>query len=232
MCENEQSEHNELVLLEQKYEEILSSDPKSNAFCQLADVLCKQGKVDKATGVLIRGLSHNKNNVTARFMLGMIYYDRWLIDQAKKEMEIVLEITPDNIEAAKLLSEIFKSEDNLQKALSTLEGVYVFHRTDSTLSDEIDQIRKLISEKELEQSGRAFETPIESRKINHVRLEEPLIDRELNTETMFNLYLEQGQYDQARKIIDKIYQDEDQKKSAIEKLEKTKLNKMNTSAGF
>lgn len=232
MCQNEHNPDNELLVLEQKYEEILSANPSSNAFCQLADVLCKQGKVDKATGVLIRGLSHNKNNVTARFMLGKIYYDRWLIEQAKKEMEIVLEITPDNIEAAKLLSQIYKSEEKLDKALGTLEGAYVFHRDDSGLADEIDQIRNLIAEKDQELSSQAFETPIASRKIHEVNIDDSITNSEVYTETMFNLYLEQGQYDQARKIIDKVYFDEVQKKSAIEKLEKTKLNKMNDSAGF
>ena len=232
MCENKQKEDKELELLEQKYEEILLVDPKSNTFCQLADVLCKQGKVDKATGVLVRGLSHNKNNVTARFMLGNIYYDRWLIEQAKKEMEIVLEITPDNIEAAKLLSQIYKSEDKLDKALSVLEGAYVFKRDDSGLAEEITQIKDLISEKDSEQSSRVFETPIDSRKINEVKIEDSLVNSELHTETMFNLYLEQGQYDLALEIIDKIYPNEIQKKMAIEKLEKTKLNKMNNSAGF
>ncbi len=232
MCQNKQQKDNELQLLEQKYEEILTNDPKSNAFCQLADVLSKQGKEDKAIGVLIRGLSHNKNNVTARFMLGNIYYDRWFIEQAKKEMEMVLEITPDNLHAAKLLAEIYNSEDKLDKALSTLEGSYVFHKNDSVLMKEIDKIKKLISEKEREQSSRAFETPIESRNVHEISIVNSIDNAEVYTETMFNLYLEQGLYDQARKIIDRIYSDEVQKKSAIEKVEKTKLNKMNNSAGF
>ncbi len=147
-------------------------------------------------------------------------------------MEMVLEITPDNVNAAKLLAEIYKSEDNFDKALCTLEEAYVFHRDDSSLAEEIRQVKKHISQKEYEESSRVFETPIESRKVNHIRLEEALTHGELNTETMFNLYLEQGEYDLAREIIDKIYSDEVQRKSAIEKLEKTKLNKINNSAGF
>ena len=232
MCQNKQKEDDELQLLEQKYEEILTNDPKSNTFCQLADVLHKQGKEDKAIGVLIRGLSHNKNNVTARFMLGNIYYDRWLIEQAKKEMEAVLEITPDNLDAAKLLAEIYNSEDKQDKALSILEGLYVFHRNDSGLLDEINKIKNIVSEKERQLSSKAFETPIESRKLHKIGIDKSTENNEVYTETMFNLYLEQGLYEQARKMVDKIYSDELQKKSAIEKLEKTKLNKMNHSAGF
>ncbi len=232
MCQNEQKDNNELAHLEKKYEEILSSDPTSNTFSQLADILCKQGKVDKAIGVLIQGLTHNKNNVTARFMLGKIYYDRWLIEQAKKEMEKVLEISPDNVEAAKLLSQIYTSEDKFDKALSTLEGAYVFHRDDSMLADEINKIETLISEKQSEKSGRVFETPIESRKIHQVQADESIAGNEIYTETMLELCIEQGEYDTAREIIDKIYANESDRNSAIEKLEKTKLNKMNNFAGF
>ena len=232
MCQKDHNKNNELVILEQKYEEILSAEPKSNTFCQLADVLCKQNKVDKAIGVLIRGLGHNKNNVTARFLLGKIYYDRWLVEQAKKEMERVLELTPDNLEAAKLLSQIYISEDKLSRALETLEGAYVFHTDDNVLLDEINEIKNLISKNELELSSRAFETPIESRKINEVRIDDSVTNSEVYTETMFNLYMEQGEYNKAREVADKIYLDEGQRNSAIEKLEKTKLNKMNNSAGF
>ncbi len=232
MCQSKHNEEGELALLEKKYEEILSSDPTSNTFSQLADILCKQGKVDKAIGVLVQGLVHNKNNATARFMLGKIYYDRWLIEQAKKEMEKVLEISPDNVEAAKLLSQIYRSEDMLDKALTTLEGVFVFHRDDNILADEINQINASISEKESEQVSRVFETPIESRKINEVKLNDSTSKDELYTETMLSIYIEQGEYDMAREVIEKIYDDESQRNSAIEKLKKTKLNKMNSFAGF
>lgn len=232
MCQKDYNEDNELVILEQKYEEILSAEPKSNTFCQLADVLCKQNKVDKAIGVLIRGLGHNKNNVTARFLLGKIYYDRWLIEQAKKEMEKVLELTPDNLEAAKLLSQIYKSEDKYIKALETLEGAYVFHTDDNDLVCEINEIKKINSKNELELSSRAFETPIGSRKVSEIKIDDSAIKSEVYTETMFNLYMELGEYDKAREVAYNIYPDEAQRNSAIEKLEKTKLNKMNNSAGI
>ncbi|MCZ6685883.1 MAG: tetratricopeptide repeat protein, partial [Candidatus Dadabacteria bacterium] len=104
MSGKENMEDHELAELEKKYEDILSEDPESNTFSLLANVLYRQGKTDKAIGVLIRGLGYNKNNVTARFLLGKIYYERWMINQAKKEMEKVLQYSPQNLEAAKLLS--------------------------------------------------------------------------------------------------------------------------------
>jgi len=229
---NEQTDKNKLLDLEQKYESVLSSEPGSNTFCLLADVQYRLGKVDKATGVLIRGLGNNKNNVTARFLLGKIYYERWLIDKAKKEVEKVLELAPDNLEAAKLLSQIYRSEDNLSKALETLEAAHVFHLEDAESVENINSIKKEITDMEIQSSRKAFETPLESRKVNKIGTDDTSRSEELYTETMLNLYLQQGQYDKAIETIERLYENEEEKNAAIENLGKTKLNKMNAAAGF
>jgi hypothetical protein len=49
---------------------------------------------------------------------------------------------------------------------------------------------------------------------------------------MANLYIEQGQYDKAREVLEKIFTNETERNLAIEKLEETKLNKMNLTAGL
>lgn len=231
MSANNPANSEELLNLEQKYEAMLDSEPESNSFCLLADVQYRLGKVDKATGVLIRGLGYNKNNVTARFLLGKIYYERWLIDQAKKEMEKVLLLSPDNLGAAKLLSEIYISEENLPKALETLEAAYVFHTDNAETIENINRIKSELSEIEAESSRKIFETPIASRKVNRLEMNNKPAD-EPYTETMLKLYIEQGQFDKARETIEHLYESREEKNAAIDKLEKTKLNKMNAAAGF
>lgn len=232
MSQIKQTNPERLLDLEQKYEEVLSSDPTSKAFCILAEVQYKLGKIDKATGVLIRGLSHNKNNTTARLLLGKIYYERWLIDQAKKEMEKVLELSPDNLEAGKLVSEIYQSEDNHKKALEILEEVYVFHSNNNDLINDIHELREEVSKKEGESQIHVFQTPINSRKVNEIKMEDLPSSGELYTEVMLNLYIEHGEFDKARDTIEYLYKSEEEKRAAIEKLDKTKLNKVNLSAGF
>jgi tetratricopeptide (TPR) repeat protein len=231
MSLNNQVDSEELLNLEHKYEAMLASEPESNSFCLLADVQYRLGKVDKATGVLIRGLGYNKNNVTARFLLGKIYYERWLIDQAKKEMEKVLLLSPDHLGAAKLLSEIYTSEENLPKALETLEAAFVFHTDDAETIEKINRIKSELTEIEAEASTKAFETPFASRKVNRVEANNSPADTPY-TETMLKLYIEQGQFDKARETIDHLYETMEEKNAAIDKLEKTKLNKMNAAAGF
>jgi len=221
----------ELSILEQKYEAVLASEPESNSFCLLADVQYRLGKIDKATGVLIRGLGYNKNNVPARFLLGKIYYERWLIDQAKKEMAKVLDLSPDHLGAAKLLSEIYSSEENLPKALEALEAAYVFHTDDTETIERINKIKSELSELEAKSSRKVFETPVGSRKVTRVEMNNKP-NFEPYTETMLKLYIEQGQFDKARETIECLYESWEEKNAAIDKLEKTKLNKMNAAAGF
>jgi len=232
MSGKENIDDHELKELEKKYERILSQEPESNTFCLLANVLYRQGKTDIAIGVLIRGLGYNKNNVTARFMLGKIYYERWMIEQAKKEMEKVLQNAPENLEAARLLAQIYKSEDKLDKALETLNVAYTFHSEDEDVLLEREEIKKEISKMEAILSKQVFETPAGSRKIKGMEIDNPSIGEEVYTETMANLYIEQGQYDKARDVLEKIFTNETERNLAIEKLEESKLNKMNLTAGF
>ncbi len=232
MSGKENMEDHELAELGEKYENILSEDPKSNTFSLLANVLYRQGKTDKAIGVLIRGLGYNKNNVTARFLLGKIYYERWMINQAKKEMEKVLQYSPQNLEAAKLLSQIYRSENKWDKALQTLSVAYSFHSSDENVVVEMKEIKKEISKKEAKLSKQVFETPAGSRKIKGMEIDDSSKNEEVYTETMANLYIEQGQYDKAREVLEKIFTNETERNLAIEKLEETKLNKMNLTAGL
>ena len=121
MAGDNHSTEDELVRFEEKYARILSEDPSSVTFIFLAQVLHKQGKVDKAIKVLINGLKYNRNSVTGRFLLGKIYYDRWLIEQAKREFNAVIELAPDNLAACKMLVQIHKSEEAYGKALALLK---------------------------------------------------------------------------------------------------------------
>ncbi|MEE9238585.1 MAG: tetratricopeptide repeat protein, partial [Thermodesulfobacteriota bacterium] len=71
-----------------------------------------------------------------------------------------------------------------------------------------------------------------SRKIKGMEIDDSSKNEGVYTETMANLYIEQGQYDKAREVLEKIFTNETERNLAIEKLEETKLNKMNLTAGL
>ncbi|MGE0369317.1 MAG: tetratricopeptide repeat protein, partial [Candidatus Dadabacteria bacterium] len=64
----EKQSQEDLQMFAEKYEKVLADDPSSVAFIFLAQVLYKQGKVDKAINVLVNGLRYNKKSVTGRFL--------------------------------------------------------------------------------------------------------------------------------------------------------------------
>lgn len=234
---NNLSTDEELHKFEEKYEEILSRDPSSVTFIFLAQVLYKQGKVDKAIGVLIRGLRYNKNSVTGRFLLGKIYYDRWMIEQAKKEFQKVVQLAPDHLAACRMLMQIYRSEERQEKALEILRTVYNYHPQDESIGIEIhkleDEIRlKDKKDREFSAAKEKIESSVESKSLEELLSNIGSYDADLLTETMADLYIEQGLYEKALSILEGVLQADPENRDVRSKLEETKLYLINKTAGF
>lgn len=197
----------ERAKLKDQYEELLLKDPSSPNFVFLAEILRKQGNLHRATEILIKGLRSNPDSITARSILGKIYYDRWMIDQAKNEMEKVIRVAPDNIDAAKMLIQIYRSEENYNKALETCYSSLVFNPEDHDLTRELNVLQK-----EATHDGTTA-TAIEPDQIANDIFEfdgrpeeEPPSDsviEELYTEAMANLYIDQGLYEKAIVVLER-----------------------------
>lgn len=231
------SEAEELSKFEEKYEQILSRDPSSATFIFLAQVLYKQGKVDKAINVLIKGLRYNKKSITGRFLLGKIYYDRWMIEQAKKEFRTVAELAPDNLAACRMLVQIYRSEERHDKALELLRSVYAYHPQDTTIPLEIGEledeiIRKNNKEREFLTAKEGIRSSVESKSVDELISSVKSYDRELFTETMADIYIDQGLYEKACSVLESILDDEPGNITIKRKLEETRLYLINKTAGF
>lgn len=234
---NNLSTDEELHKFEEKYEEILSRDPSSVTFIFLAQVLYKQGKVDKAIGVLIRGLRYNKNSVTGRFLLGKIYYDRWMIEQAKKEFQKVVQLAPDHLAACRMLMQIYRSEEMQEKALEILRTVYNYHPQDESIGIEIRQLEDEIrlkdkKDREFSAAKEKIESSVESKSLEELLSNIGSYDADLITETMADLYIEQGLYEKALSILQGVLQADPENRDVRNKLEETKLYLINKTAGF
>ncbi len=237
MTINNISTDEELQKFQEKYEQILSRDPSSVTFIFLAQMLYKQGKVDKAINVLIKGLRYNKKSVTGRFLLGKIYYDRWMIEQAKKEFQTVVQLAPDNLAACRMLVQIYRSEERQDKALGILRTAHNYHPQDQSIEVEIRELEDEI--KRLDERDREFQIAREEIKsiIGSQGVEELLsnlrsYDAGFLTETMANLYFEQGLYEKACSVLEGILESEPGNRTVRNKLLQTKLYLINKAAGF
>lgn len=237
MAGDNHSTEDELVKFEEKYERILSQDPSSVTFIFLAQVLHKQGKVDKAIKVLINGLKYNRNSVTGRFLLGKIYYDRWLIEQAKREFRAVIELAPDNLAACKMLVQIHKSEEAYGKALDLLKTALAYHPHDASITCELTEIEALLSstekkEKEFRSARDSIRTAFESKSAEELESGLKQREKELFTETIADIYIAQGLYDKACNVLEKMHEKDPGNKAVAEKLARSRLYLANKSAGF
>lgn len=226
----------EQARLKDEYEESLSSDPASPKFVFLAEILRKQGDLHRATEILIKGLRSNPDSITGRSILGKIYYDRWMIDQAKNEMEKVMRAAPDNIDAAKILIQIYRSEENYNKALETCCSSLVFNPEDNELAKELKELKKVVAHDgttiATTKTGLAVNDPLEFHEEPQEEcLPDSLID-ELYTESMANLYMDQGLYEKAVVVLETLLAREPENNSIREKLNLSKSYLLSESSGF
>lgn len=191
------SDYRNLEELEKKYEEILEQNPRSNTFVMLAEVLIKRKKFKRAIEVLNRGLTTNRNNITARFLLGRIYYENWMIDQAKKHFEFILSVSPDNLASVNYLVEIYRSEGKLEKALGITQNALFYFPDNSDVTVMKEAIQKEI-------------TNVDTASAHESGNREPGSDDATDQEvavasgTLADLYLKQGHYNECIKICDKL----------------------------
>ena len=214
------SDSDYLKKLELKYEELFHRDPKTNSFVLLAEVLIKRKKFDRAVKVLVNGLMHNKHNVTARFLLGKIYYERWMIDQAKKEFEKIINLAPDNLAVAKILIEIYKSEKDFDRALGIAKRLSYYY-------SESEEIQTII--KELKHIVDRNNTSVSIDSSNELKTDENItpVDTDLISETLADLYCKQGHYSESIEIYNKILDTNPSNIKVVEKIRQ--VEKMSSS---
>lgn len=237
MADENSATEDELKKFEEKYEKILSDDPSSVAFIFLAQVLYKQGKVDKAINVLIKGLRYNKKSVTGRFLLGRIYYDRWMIEQAKKEFQTVVQLAPDNLAACRMLVQIYKSEEKYRKALELLRSAHAYHPQDPGIPAEIKDLEDRLywnekREGEFLAAREKIRSSIETKSVEELESSIKKYDKELFSVTMSDLYLDQGLYEKACSVLESILDGDPENNEIRIKLEKIRLYLLNNAAGF
>jgi tetratricopeptide (TPR) repeat protein len=237
MAEENYSTEDDLVKFEEKYARILTQDPSSVAFIFLAQVLYKQGKIDKAINVLINGLKYNKKSVTGRFLLGKIYYDRWLIERAKREFQTVVELAPDNLAACKMLVQILKSEEAYGKALELLRTASAYHTHDVSIMSELREIEASLSlakikEKEFQFAREGIKTALESKSVEDLESSVVKYEKELLTETIADIYTAQGLYEKACKVLEAMLEKDPGNDAVRKKLAQSRLYLVNKSAGF
>ena len=81
-------------------------DPASIVFAQLAEEHRRAGDYEEAIRVCRRGLEYHPDYLSARVTLGRALLETGQIDDARRELEQVVQAAPDNLAARRALADI------------------------------------------------------------------------------------------------------------------------------
>ena len=84
----------------------VEKDPASIAFAQLAEEYRRGGDYRQAITICREGLTRHPGYLSAQVTLGRALIELEQFDEARKELEAVLDVAPDNLAAIRALAEI------------------------------------------------------------------------------------------------------------------------------
>ena len=84
-----------------RWSDELARDPSSLVFLQLAETLRRQGQLDLALKIAVRGLERHSHNAEAHDLLARICVDRGELQRAFDEWDMVLRLSPSHTGAMK-----------------------------------------------------------------------------------------------------------------------------------
>lgn len=104
----------------EKYEQILSADPRSRIFVELAKALLERGEPRRAIDVCQQGLEHHPSSILGRVIWGRALLDTGDLKGAMDQFEIGIAVDPGNPYAYNLIGEALLAKERFREALPVL----------------------------------------------------------------------------------------------------------------
>lgn len=120
----------------------LARDPASLVFLQLGETLRRQGQLDYALKVAVRGLERHPHHAEAHDLLARIAVDRGELERAFDEWDMVMRLAPDHIGARKGLGFICFRQGRLEEAERYLSGAVERDAADQSIASALEHVRR------------------------------------------------------------------------------------------
>jgi len=104
-----------------KYEDILSRDPQAYSFAPLADIYRKLGLLEEAIAIARRGVALHPDFASGQMSLAVACLENNMVDEARKALEVVVRVTPENLDAQRKLAGVYASAGNAAAAERCLQ---------------------------------------------------------------------------------------------------------------
>jgi tetratricopeptide (TPR) repeat protein len=170
----------------EKLREKVEKDPNSKLFVPLAEEYRKEGMLEEAVDVLLKGIESQPAYMSARVSLGRIYLEKSMPQEARAEFENVLSAIPDNLYAQKKLAEIYRDIGEKDLAIQSYRAVLKLNAMDE---EALDILKSLESGQEVPASAKmpvdrpqTAEAPAPSEALHTVEDAEASVDIEVAEE--------------------------------------------------
>jgi tetratricopeptide (TPR) repeat protein len=170
----------------EKLREKVDKDPNSKLFVPLAEEYRKEGMLEEAVDVLLKGIESQPAYMSARVSLGRIYLEKSMPQEARAEFENVLSAIPDNLYAQKKLAEIYRDIGEKDLAIQSYRAVLKLNAMDE---EALDILKSLESGQEVPASAKmpvdrpqTAEAPAPSEALHTVEDAEAPVDIEVAEE--------------------------------------------------
>jgi tetratricopeptide (TPR) repeat protein len=103
-----------------KFEDILRRDPAAYSFAPLADIYRSLGLVEDAVSTARKGVALHPDFAAGQMALAKASLESSFMDEAKRALETVVRITPENLEAQRLLADLYTAAGDEAAAIRCL----------------------------------------------------------------------------------------------------------------
>ncbi|HZC67740.1 MAG TPA: tetratricopeptide repeat protein [Nitrospirales bacterium] len=158
----------------------MANDSASHAFMADAKELVEAGQFGKAIEVLQEGLKKFPKMVSARVMLGEVYWTSGDLTLARVELEQVIRAAPDNFAAYRKLAQVYHKLGDTASAVKACETILHANSKDREMGHLLEEL----------QGG---DKAAHAKQAKHPEKHEaPHMEDSTDSETLAELYISQG----------------------------------------
>jgi len=180
----------------ERIREIMQRNPESPLFARYADLLFQKGLINEALIVIENGLKKYKLYSTAYLVYAKILLQKRRDDEALKNLKKVLILSPFCQSAQLLIDKITHKDFRKRMRGETDDLEPLLHRKKSVSKNEIEAI--------IEKLENAESLIIKADPNFNKEYRPPEETPEIVTETMYHILVNQGLYEKAYKILQKL----------------------------
>src|SRR5882757_3287408 len=129
----------------EKYELVLSQDPASTVFVELAKALIERGEHSRAIEVCQGGLTHHPNSVIGRVLWGKALIQLGKPSEAMGQFDTAVNIDKDNPRAYNLIGEVLLLKGLYRSALPILRKAAALQPNDGRIRQWLEQTRAALA---------------------------------------------------------------------------------------